>query len=143
MDLKFDHLNLTVNDIQKSIDWYGQVFGFELVEKGISTEGRNWAIIARNDNMVCMTEFPNRKSADSDDGERYHQIYHFGVRVVDAAEWEARVKRYGLQLYYGGVNEYPFSRSWYVRDPSGHTIEVSHSNGEPLKFPKLNQENLT
>lgn len=40
MDLKFDHLNLTVNDIKKSIDWYGQVFGFELVERGINTEGR-------------------------------------------------------------------------------------------------------
>ncbi len=31
---QLDHLNLTVDDFDTTVAWYGRLFGFELVEKG-------------------------------------------------------------------------------------------------------------
>lgn len=136
MEIKLDHVNLTVGNLNESVDWYGKVFGFELVEHGIGRVGQRWAIVAKNDSMICMSEYVERKSAAQDYDEDHHKFYHFGIRVSDVEAWEEKVKSLKLRLYYGGVNDYPGSKSWYIHDPSGHEIEVSYANGQPLKFPK-------
>ena len=137
MNFKLDHINLTVSKIDESLEWYGKVFGLELLEHGISPENRRWAIIGRNDSMICMTEHKDRESSANYDQDRHHQIYHFGFRIPDLEEWKEKVKIHNLKLYYGGVNEYPNSLSWYVKDPSGHTIEVSFTESDTLTFPPL------
>jgi catechol 2,3-dioxygenase-like lactoylglutathione lyase family enzyme len=138
MKFKLDHVNLTVNDLEKSIQFYSQVFGFELVERGSKEDEHPWAIVAHQDNMICMTEYKERlpatKWSDVKDSEEMHRIYHFGLRVDNEEAWRDQAKKHNLKLYYGGVNEYPHSLSWYVTDPSGHMIEVSYSGGEALKF---------
>ena len=135
MNFKLDHINLTVSDINESIQWYQQVFDLKLLEQGISRDNNPWAIVGRNDSMVCMTEYKDLRNASASEQNSSHQIYHFGFRVPDREAWENTVKRYNLELYYGGINEYPHSLSWYVKDPSGHTIEVSYTEDENLRFP--------
>ena len=81
-----------------------------------------------------MGESPEKASA-SDEETSHHKIYHFGIRVSDLAAWEGKIKEHRLRLNYGGVIEYPHSRSWYVSDPSGHEIEVSYAEGRTLVFP--------
>ena len=129
--MKLDHINLTVTNLEASIDWYGRVFGMELVEEG--RDERPWAIVACNDSMICMTEYSGLDAPDRS-GSR-HRVNHFGIRIADEDDWRATVDREQLPLYYGGVNEYPHSRSWYIKDPSGHTIEVSYSETAALRFP--------
>ena len=135
MKIKLDHINLTVKNIQESIDWYSKIFGFGLVEKGIGPLGQPWAIVALNDSMIAMYENKDKLNADLEDESNFHRINHFGIRVSELGEWELLVKEHNLKLYYGGIQSYPFSRSWYVRDPSGHDIEVSHTDGIELRFP--------
>lgn len=135
MNIKLDHVNLTVSDINESIDWYSRVFGFELVESGLNRDSRPWAIVAHNDSMICMTEFRGRRSAAAQNENGFHQFYHFGLRISDEQEWSEKVKRFGIKVKYGGAYEYPHSKSWYVSDPNGHEIEVSYAGGVALKFP--------
>ncbi len=136
MKIKLDHINLTVQDIKESITWYQKVFGFNLVESGIGSRGQPWAIVAADDSMIVMSQDKDRGKASKHQEANFHKIYHFGIRVSDANTWETKVKENGLRLNYGGVINYPFSRSWYIYDPSGHEIEVSHSEQEHLQFPK-------
>jgi len=136
MKIKLDHINLTVADIQSSVDWYAKIFGFRLVEKGVGSYGQNWAIIASNDCMIAMNEYKDKSPADHEPETAFHRMYHFGVRVSDLKEWEKIVRQNKLELYYGGVISYPFSRSWYIHDPSGHEIDVSYTDGPELRFPK-------
>ena len=136
MNIKLDHINLTVANLNESIEWYKKIFSFELAESGTTPLGTKWGIVAFNDNMICMSEDPKRISADKFEDESAHQIYHFGIRISDENEWRQIVTRYSLKLYYGGINDYPSSRSWYIQDPSGHSIEVSFAGDEPLRFPK-------
>lgn len=133
MSVRLDHINLTVGNLDESIKWYQNIFGFEKVEEGLTQKKRRWAILACNDSMIAMTEYPEKASADQKDQET-HRIYHFGIRVQSTDEWRHKVKAHQLKLHYGGEIEYPHSRSWYVHDPSGHEIEVSCTDGKPLKF---------
>ncbi len=133
--MRIDHVNISVTNLKESIEWYEKVFGFKLVEKG-RTPRYEYAIIAHNDSMICMTEQPKRKPADQFDDATAHHIYHFGIRVSDKEKWEQTLKTHGIRLYYGGGEvEYPFSTSWYVHDPSGHEIDVSFTPTEKLQFP--------
>ena len=63
-----------------------------------------------------------------------HRIFHFGIRVHDRADWEARVSREKIHVEYGGAYRYPHSTSWYVKDPTGHQIEVAYWDGDEVTF---------
>jgi catechol 2,3-dioxygenase-like lactoylglutathione lyase family enzyme len=91
MKLRLDHINLTVANLNDSIEWYRRIFGFELVESGVSHLGIHWGIVAFDDNMICMSEHPKRKHSEIDQNELFHQIYHFGIRVSDEMEWRQTV----------------------------------------------------
>ncbi len=42
MTIKLDHINLTVENLKESIEWYRKIFGFELVESGATPQGNKW-----------------------------------------------------------------------------------------------------
>lgn len=134
MKIRFDHINMSVLNLAESIDWYQRVFGMEVLKRG-SKPTHDWAIIGRDDTMVAMNEFPNGGRVDGLFSGT--ALEHIGIRVDDEAAWRKIVEDNNLELFYGGVNEYAHSRSWYVRDPSGHTIEVSYSDTPTLTFPPL------
>lgn len=135
MTIKLDHINLTVENLKESIEWYQKIFGFKLAESGTTPEGVRWGIVALNDSMICMSEHAGRVSADKREEKSVHQIFHFGIRVSDLEHWQKRVHDHQLKLSYGGKIEYPTSKSWYIHDPSGHEIEVSYTTEEQLQFP--------
>ncbi len=128
-----DHLNLTVRDFTETVDWYGKVFGFELVEQGMDEDGP-WGILKNGDSMLCIYESPKRAEPDADATESFHKIYHFGLRIRDREDWEKVVREQKLRVYYGGAVRYPRSTSWYVSDPTGYTIEVALWDEDQVRF---------
>jgi catechol 2,3-dioxygenase-like lactoylglutathione lyase family enzyme len=135
MSVKLDHINITVHNLEESIQWYRKLFGFEKVEGGLNQFGKPWAIVAFQDSMIAMNEYTERKPADTNKDSTTHRMYHFGLRVDDAEAWRAKVQEHRLKLYYGGEVAYPYSKSWYIHDPSGHEIEVSCTDGKAMQFP--------
>lgn len=130
-----DHLNLTVRDLEESIAWYGEIFGFEVVERGERPTGP-WAIIRAGEALLCIYQAPERKPPSRflrDGGER-HVVYHFGLRITGRKAWLEKVEKHQLELEFGGENEYPFSSSWYVVDPTGYSIEVVIWKDDLIRF---------
>ena len=123
---RLDHLNLTVRSLEETVDWYGRVFGFELVEDG-QYEGRPWGIIRSGDALLCIYERPSdeleppkqRKAAGR------QGINHFALTITDREAWEATIEREDVEVSYGGEITWPHSDSWYVHDPTGYEIEVA------------------
>ena len=130
-----DHLNLSVRSLDESIQFYGEVFGFEAVERGISGMGNPFAIVRSGEFTLCMGEHPDWLL---DDGEKTkparHRMFHLGLAIQDPAQWEKILKRHKLELAYGGAVRYPHSTSWYVTDPNGYEIEVVHWNNGHQQF---------
>ena len=129
--IKFDHLNLTVNNFEKTKSWYKKIFNFQLVEQGVNSEGLPWGILKSGDQMLVISETPIRKQYD---GNKYHKINHFSFRIDNQNEWEEILKKYNLETYYQSPVHYPNSTSWYVQDPSGYQIEISIWNNNKVVF---------
>lgn len=127
---QLDHLNLTVEDLSRSLDFYARVFGFDKVEGGLY-EGAPWAILRAQDALLCLYEHPELASPDNPD---FHRLNHFALRVADVDAWLDTIEREHVKVRYGGVVQWPHSRSWYVSDRTGHEIEVVAWAGDVVRF---------
>lgn len=121
-----DHLNLTVNDFDETAEWYGRLFGFEVVERGLQ-DGARWGVIRSGDALLCIYEHPELEHQDRFVRQRagHHGMNHFALRITDREAWEEIIEREGLELSYGGRIDWPHSDAWYVKDPTGYEIEVA------------------
>ena len=129
-NVSLDHLNLTVRNFVESVSWYKRIFGFSLVEEGLTDDGP-WGVLRNGDSMLCIHESPQREMLNGSDLDRFHYIYPFGLRVQDRTEWKNILRQEKLETHYGSPVIYPHSTSWYVTDPTGYLIEVSlWKNGE-------------
>lgn len=130
-----DHLNLSVRNFKETADWYGRVFGFEVVESGL-WKGRPWGVLKAGDAMLCAYEDAERKFVDGDGLKASHQhgLNHFALRISDREIWQRTIERENVQVEYGGPVAWPHSRSWYVCDPTGYEIEVVAWNSDEVRF---------
>jgi lactoylglutathione lyase len=136
MKAALDHLNLTVRNLDETVGWYKEVFGFEIVESGLTEDKRPWGILRNGNSMLCVYENQKLKHIPENDdfpGD-FHRIFHFGLRITDREKWERVLVLKKIRPEYGGAVSYPHSTSWYVKDPSGHTIEVVLWNDDEVKF---------
>ncbi len=141
MDIQaFDHLNITVRDFRESVDWYGRVFGFSLVEEDVKN-GVRWGIVrsrgGEGEQMLCLYEYPDSRFLDRLElkAQGIHGMNHFAFRIDDEARWEETIRREGFDV---SPWEWPHSKAWYVTDPTGYEIEVvfwkeGRARFEPLK----------
>ena len=130
-----DHLNLSVRSFDETADWYGRIFGFEIVEEEVS-EGVRWGVLRSGDALLCIYEHSAREFLDRFQlrEREFHGLAHFALRITDSDEWLAIAKREELAISYGGEVTWPHSRSWYVRDPTGYEIEVVHWQNDRVVF---------
>ncbi len=126
-----DHVNFSVNNFNESVEWYGKVFNFDLVEEGTNDSGSKWGILRSGDSMLAITELPEKTFPK---GDEFHQTYHFGISVQDQGEWEETIKANSLKTFYSSPISYPHSTSWYVKDPTGHEVEVSVWDNNTVNF---------
>jgi len=130
-----DHVNMTVKDFDETVAWYGRVFDFKLVEAGVM-DGHRWGVIRSGDAMLCIYERPGYTYKDrfEFEGEKIHVMRHVGLRYSNRSEWEERMAREGIEVDPGCVAENPHSKSWYIRDPTGHEIEVACWEDDVISF---------
>ena len=134
--IRLDHINMSVENLQTSLDWYQHLFGFKPVESG-DHKGTPYAIVRKDDVMLCLYQLPQKESPST---SQHHKVYHFGIRIDDPEEWEQKLEDSQVQPHL--VWDYPHSKSWYVRDPSGHEIEVCYWQGNRIQFQPNASESL-
>ena len=134
-----DHLNLSVRSFAETAAWYERVFGFAVVEDGIY-DGRPWGVLRSGDAMLCAYEDPSRRCPDGEDlkARGLHGVNHFALRIVDPDKWEEIVRRENIEVFYGGAYRWPHSTAWYIKDPTGYTIEVAHWDDDTPIFGSRN-----
>lgn len=119
-----DHLNLKVSNLDNSVNFYQKIFGFKVYEEGFSSD-KPYKIIGLKDKLfLCLYE--QRKSSDKG------PLNHIGINVVDFDHTYRTLTQEKIPLHYGGVVDYPKSRSLYIEDPDGNAIELSEFFGGAL-----------
>lgn len=130
-----DHVNLTVANFDETVDWYGRVLDFELVEEGVM-DGERWGVIRSGDAMLCIYERPNfvYKNRFAMGRKKLHSVRHFGLRYSDRAAWEDRMVREHVKVPKNSIVQNPHSKSWYVKDPTGYEVEVACWDEDAISF---------
>ncbi len=115
---------MSVKDLQKSVQFYKDVFGFEIKED----QSKDDSYIIGNENVkLCMYEDKELKMKEG--------LNHFGFYIENFDEIIAKCKEMGIPVSYGGAIEWrnaAHSKSIYITDPPGYVIELSNIRGGGL-----------
>src|SRR6476620_4430576 len=109
-------VHLTVADLGRSIRYYEQQIGLEVVaqDDGVATLGSG------RRGLLVLTELPGAPPARGHTG-----LYHFALLVPkrdDLARWLAHTARDRVTLV--GLSDHFVSEALYLRDPDHHGIEI-------------------
>ena len=121
-----DHVNLSVRNLEQSVNFYKNLFGFEIRKDDNSPNKLDVPskIIGNDSIKLCMYEDPQMSSEGG--------IAHFGFHIENFDEIMQKCKELGVEVLYGGPVDFEKSRSVYIKDPSGYDIELSEIPGGGL-----------
>jgi catechol 2,3-dioxygenase len=109
-------VHLTVSDLGRSVDYYRNAVGLEVLERG----GARAGLGTGGAELVVLVEEPGARPVRG-----YTGLYHFALLVPDRVQlagWLAHAARDGVRLV--GLSDHDVSEALYLADPDGHGIEI-------------------
>lgn len=121
-----DHVNMNVRDLSKTIEFYKNLFGFEIRKEDNSPNKLDAPskIIGNDSIKLCLYEDPQVTPTGG--------IAHFGFHVENFDDIMQKCNELGVEILYDGPIDFEKSRSVYIKDPTGYDIELSEVSGGGL-----------
>lgn len=85
----FGHIDLTVTDVERSVQWWEEVMGFKLVAQSETPGYKVWNVVHPSGLAIGLMTHSNPVTDRFD--ERAVGLDHFALRVPDRAALEAWV----------------------------------------------------
>jgi lactoylglutathione lyase len=126
------HVGLNVADLDRSLDFYVRVFGWEV--KG---RGDEYAFLGDSDRLV-LTLWQQSSGAFATDQPGLHHLSFQVESIEEVLSAEARVRELGLRLYHDGVvphSEGASSGGIFFEDPDGIRLEIFTGAGAQAHGP--------
>jgi catechol 2,3-dioxygenase len=109
-------VRLTVSALERSLEYYGQVIGLEILHR----DGAAASLGVAGRELLHLVEETGARPASGHTG-----LYHFALLVrerVDLARWLAHAARDRVPLV--GLSDHFVSEALYLSDPDEHGIEI-------------------
>ncbi len=120
-----DHVNMKVKNLEQSVKFYKDLFGFEIKQEENANKLDAPSKIIGNDSIkLCLYEVPDMSPEGG--------IAHFGFNSENFNEVIEKCKELGVEVLYGGIVDWEKSKSVYIVDPSGYEIELGEISGGGL-----------
>ena len=136
--MKFNHVGISVTDIDRSIAFYRDMLGMEQLCDVFPFSGADYeaimdipgvtgrmCMIGKNNLQLELFEFTKSKAKDKEYPVSDRGYSHFGVEVDDVAAAYDKLKSAGVRIHCpvitfvgGGV------KAAYCRDPDGNVFEI-------------------
>jgi lactoylglutathione lyase len=128
--LQTGHVGLNVTDVERSLDFYRQVFGFEVLAEGKEPE-RRWAFLGHQGKLL-VTLWQQSEGGFTTDRPGLHHL-SFQVDTIEEVQAAEQVLR-GLNatFSYDGVvphGEGAASGGIFFTDPDGIRLEIFAPTG--------------
>ena len=118
-----DHVNMSVANLEESCAFWDRLLGFKVLEDMPEEHGK---IIGTQKAMLALYE--THKEIVQPEAGFAHVCFH----IENFDEIEATCARLNVKVLYGGIVEWPKSRSIYIADPNGYDIELAEVWGGGL-----------
>jgi lactoylglutathione lyase len=118
---KFLHTRMRVNDLEKTLDFYTKVFGFEVTRRHESPRGSKLAFLAvpNSDEEIEITYYPG-----SGPVEVQEDLMHLAFEVESMDEFKKHLDSIGYQFSDGPTQSSSGSTFAFVDAPEGYEIEI-------------------
>lgn len=118
--------NLMVRDVKKSIDFYTEVLGFELLQSAPKTGPLQWAYVKKGSTHLM---FQSEASLKAEFKELDHFVqggaFTFFIQVKDPEGWYEKVKDKVRILKPYGVTSYNGANEFVMMDINGFILHFS------------------
>lgn len=125
--MKFEHVGMSVSDLDESIKWYGDNLGFELVSRSEKPDLNVYVALMKFGD--CMFEmFQPYKPKFSKHYSLEHSLKRIGFGHIGIAVGDIDFICGSLSLnkveFERGISEGSTSKYFFCRDPDGNLIEI-------------------
>lgn len=123
--IHFDHLGIHVASIDRSIEWYGRMFGLERIPKRTGYQQGPFPRMdktGQKDFLLEIYEVQNALASNSWDYEMTEGIKHFGLKIKHFDAWLAYARAQGVSILMEERNG-PGDSRVFIQDPDGIVIE--------------------
>ena len=118
---KFLHTRMRVSDLEKTINFYQEVFGLEVTRRHESPRGSKLVFLAvpNSDEEIELTYFPG-----SGPVEVQEDLMHLAFEVEDMNTFADHIKSVGYEFSDGPTESSSGSTFAFVDAPEGYEVEV-------------------
>ncbi len=117
--MHLEHVNLTVADLDRSIDFYTRLLGWRVRWQGTTSTGRPAAHVGNDDMYLAL--FEGSGTSPTWDYGRVG-FNHLGFVVDDLDDAKARLAELGAPVH--NEDDYDPGRRLYFSDPDGLEVEL-------------------
>jgi lactoylglutathione lyase len=124
------HVALNVTDLNRSIEFYCDVFGFDVLTRS-TAEGRRYAFLGRGD-LLVLTLWEQSSGGFRPDRPGLHHLAFNVPSLGDVQSALARLEELGVPLIYDTVMAHlpgASSGGIFFEDPDGSRIEICTADG--------------
>ena len=118
---KFLHTRMRVSDLDKTVNFYQEVFGLEVTRRHESPRGSKLVFLAvpNSDEEIELTYFPG-----SGPVEVQEDLMHLAFEVEDMNSFADHIKSVGYEFSDGPTESSSGSTFAFVDAPEGYEVEV-------------------
>lgn len=128
---RLGYVHLTVNSLEREIAFYTQVLGFQVHWR----KGSEAALGTASEILLRLSENPTARRFQQTSG-----MYHFAILYSNRKELARAIARLFVMRYPNSPTDHGISKTTYLDDLEGNTIELYIRSLEDGKFEIVNGE---
>ncbi|MER5932341.1 VOC family protein [Streptomyces sp. NPDC002054] len=128
--LRTGHVGLNVTDLARSLGFYRDVLGFDLLAEG-KEDGRRFALLGQGGEL-SLTLWEQADGAFAPAAAGLHHLALSAADIEEVREYEVRLRALGVHFAYDGIvahGEGAASGGIFFHDPDGIRLEISAPTG--------------
>lgn len=128
MAFSIEHVSIRCRDIEASVDYFGRMFGAEVMLRRELDESRKIVYLRIGDSMLELMQMG--PASEPVDPREHYGVHHIGIKVDDFESVYQDLHAKGADFLGEPFEPTPGIRLAFLREPNGAVIELAQRDPE-------------